>query len=385
MTKFKNKKFISELSRFIHMEINPLIGQKNFVHEAWMKCADYGLLAINIPEKYGGLGFSLEEQAAVLLTLGYVCQDSGFVFALNNHLWPFQSVLLKYASESIKDQYLPQLINGSKIGCFALTESNAGSDYASMESELSFDSGNYLISVCKDFISNAPIADLFLTICKNKNSKGKQYSAVLLDKCQHSIHIHKPIGKMGLHSCPMGGISASQCRIAQVYILGDSFMGGNQIINYALEMERLFEFISHIGAMRRVAELCLGYTNGRKQYGVKLSEYQAVSHKIADMFLYIEIAERLMSNIIQSKEIGENVYYAISIFKLFVSEKYVEVCRNAMQILGAYGYSNESSIGDELNNALASTIYSGSSEIQRNIIYTLANNKWKLSKSETFI
>lgn len=381
MLQVKNKRIISELSDFISAEINPLIGHENFIYDAWMKCADYGLFAINIPEKYGGLNFSLEEQAAIVQTLGFVCEDSGFVFMLNNHLWPFQSVLLRYASEEIKKEYLPQLAEGKKIGCFAITESNAGSDYSAMESRLFFDNDGYSISVYKDFISNAPIADLFLTICKNGNAKGNQYSALLLDKHKHTIHIHKPIEKFGLKSCLMGGISVPKHQISTKYILGDSFMSGHQIINYALEMERLFEFISHIGAMRRISEICLKYTNHRKQYGLKLCSYQAVSHKIADMFQYIEIAERLLSSIIESKANGENVFYSISVFKLFVSEKYVEVCRNAMQILGAYGYSDESAIGDELKSALASTIYSGSSEIHRNIIFNLANNKWKLERN----
>lgn len=141
----------------------------------------------------------------------------------------------------------------------------------------------------------------------------------------------------------------------------------------ALEWERCYEFASHIGTMQRIMEICIKHMQERKQFGKPLAEYQAITHKVSDMKVSIEMARRMMYDIAIRKDLKKSAYLEASIFKLYTSEAYVKACRDAMQIFGAYGYTKEYGIERELRDALACSIYSGTNEIQRNTIYTLAS------------
>jgi alkylation response protein AidB-like acyl-CoA dehydrogenase len=177
---------------------------------------------------------------------------------------------------------------------------------------------------------------------------------------------------LGLNSCPLSEVTLTDCFIPEENVLGtpDS---GKMIFISALEWERIYEFAPHIGAMHRVIDSCMKYVNERKQFGQNIGEFQAVSHKIANMKIHFELSRNMLYKIAWMKDQGKNAFTDASIFKVFVSESYIQACRDALQIFGAYGYTKEYDIERELRDALACSIYSGTNEIQRNTIYRMMN------------
>ena len=293
------------------------------------------------------------------------------IFAINNHIWVGTNLICQFGNQSIKDLYLNKMTCGEMIGAMAITEANAGSDAFAMSTKFVEMEDGYVINGRKLFVSNGPIADLFIVFAKRENDSTNNLTAFVIDKNFVGVTVGKDIKKMGLESCPMSEIVLDKCFIPKTNVLG-KLDNGNIILSYALEVERCFEFAPHVGAMQRVMEQCIDYAETRKQFGKRLGEYQGVSYKIANMRVNIELSKLLLYKIAWMKDKGMNTYLESSIFKLFVSEKYIQTCEDALQIFGAYGYSKEYGIEQELRDALACSIYSGTNEIQRNTIYSLA-------------
>ena len=356
-----------QVEDFAKAELNN--DSEDFNLELWKKCADFGILGICMEEKYGGLGESYLTAAMVMKALGYACNNSGFVFAISNHLWVCANLIQLFGNERQKERYIPPLINGSSIGGFALTESDSGSDALSMKTYAEKVEGGYVINGSKMFISNGPIADLFVVIVRTgKRKQINGYTAFIIPSNTQGFKVGKTIEKMGLKACPMSELTFDNCFVPDENILGNPGVGS---INSAMEWERCFEFASHIGAMRRMMEESIAYAESRIQFDQKISVNQSVSNKIADMRVSIEMSENLLYKIATMKDLKKNAFLEASILKLYVSENYVKTCMNAVQIMGAYGYTKEYMAERELRDAIGSTIYSGTSEIQRKIIYQL--------------
>lgn len=342
-----------------------------FSRELWQKCVDFGLIGMNVPEEFGGMGLDYQTSAILLQALGYGCEDSGFVFAITNHLWVCQNLVNEMGDQVLKDKYLRCMVEGDYIGCFAITEVESGSDVFQMQTKATRNCNEYILNGNKMFISNAPIADVFIVVAKTENEQGNQtLTAFFIEKDFPGVSIGKKISKMGLEACPMAELRLNNCRVPIENIVYKEHKG-MKVANYALQMERVFEFASHIGAMERQMEKCIKYANERKQFGKSIKEYQSISNKIVDMKVKVELAQLLLLKIAWKADNKKNIFLDSSIFKLFVSESYVAACLDAIQIHGAYGYSKEYGLESELRDSIASTIYSGTSETQRNIIFSL--------------
>ena len=153
-------------------------------------------------------------------------------------------------------------------------------------------------------------------------------------------------------------------------MLGNNY-DGYQIMLSALSIERFYEFVPIVGIMKRIMQKCINYSQERKQFGKSISSNQAISFKISNMAMVIELAEQYIKKISNKLDNNENIFLEASVFKLFVSENYVKLCKDAIQIFGGYGYSKEYGLERELRDSIASTIYSGTSEIQRQTIFDL--------------
>ena len=358
--------------QYIRENVNSILTYEHFTKAVWDKCAKGGLLAYNLNMEYGQVNFDIMTQMILTEAIGYACEDSGLVFAINNHLWACQAVIQKFGSKKIKNSLLSDMGNGNLIGCYAVTESGAGSDNNSMKTTFSVNEDSYIIKGSKTFISNAPIADVFVVIAKDLNKKSiDKYSAFVVKHDYKGVLIRNEISKMGLKGCPMSEIIFKDCKVPKDNLLG-GLNNGVHIMNTAMEFERFFEFVSHIGAMRRLLKKCLDYVKIREQSDAKIENFQSVSNRIANIRMNIELAMNMAVNICNLMMNNKSVYLETAIFKLFVSEKYIEACRDAMQIHGAYGYSKESGFERELRDALGSSIYAGTNEIQQNIIYRMA-------------
>ena len=367
----EQKEYISEVRKFSVENLNGNDEKDFFSESMWKLTSDFGILGITIGEEYGGMDESYLTAALMIEELGYSCNNNGFVFVINHHIWVSQNLIYLYGSDFLKEKYLPELVTGEKIGAFALTECDSGSDACSMKMTAKKVQGGYVLNGSKMFISNGTIADIFVLFALDEANPEKVISFVV-EKEFAGLKIGKKIETLGLNSCPLSEVTLTDCFIPEENVLGtpDS---GKMIFISALEWERIYEFAPHIGAMHRVIDSCMKYVNERKQFGQNIGEFQAVSHKIANMKIHFELSRNMLYKIAWMKDQGKNAFTDASIFKVFVSESYIQACRDALQIFGAYGYTKEYDIERELRDALACSIYSGTNEIQRNTIYRMMN------------
>lgn len=365
----EQKQYQSEITNFCKQTLNDETKLDCFSRDLWKEVSDFGLMGITISEEMGGLGESYLTAAMAMEALGYGCINNGFIFVLTNHIWVGLNVISLYGTEEQKIKYLPSMILGEKIGAFALTEADAGSDAMALATFAKETNNGYILNGSKMFISNGPIADIFIVIALTKQSP-KEFTAFIIEKGFAGVKIGKEISKMGLDACPISEVVFEHCFVPSENVLGE-VGSGNIIMNEVITWERCYEFAPHVGAMQRVMEQCFAYVNERKQSGKFIKEFQAVSHKIANMQMAVELSRNMLYKVTWLKDQGKRAYQEAAILKLFISENYIKICQDAMQILGAYGYTKEYGIERELRDAMACSIYSGTSEIQRNTIFQL--------------
>ena len=370
----EQKQLRREIISFAKEKLNDEKYLEVYSPEMFQAVADFGLLGITVGEEYGGLAESYLTAAVAFEALGYACENNGFVFTVNNHIWVCQNLIYLYGSEELKKKYMEDMVAGKKIGAIAITEADSGSDALSMRTTAKEEGDHYILNGRKMFISNGPIADVFVVYAVTESEPYKKYTAFVVDKTCEGLKVGKDIEKMGLGACPTSELVFDNCKVPKGNILG-AYNNASIIMTQALEWERLYEFVPHIGAMQRVMERCIEQVKMRKQFGKSIGENQAVSHKIADMKSSIEMAKLMMYKIAWMKDMKKSAFLETSIFKLFVSEAYIRTCREAVQIFGAYGYCTEYKLERELRDALACSIYSGTNEMQRNTIYGIASNQ----------
>lgn len=344
---------------------------REFNQDGWDKCAEFGVQGLSMPEEYGGLGMDIMTCVATMEGLGYGCRDSGLLFAINSHIWTCESPILKFGSEYQKGKYLPGLCNGTLKGGHAMTEPDSGSDAFSMKCNAVKKGDRYIINGAKMFITNAPIADLLLVFAVTDATKGfAGISAFIVEKGFPGFSVGKPLDMMGLKTSPIGEVVLMDCEVPEENRLGKEGAGA-AIFNSEMEWERSCLFATHVGAMAKDLEECIRYVTERHQFEKPIGKNQAISHKIAEMQVRLELSKLVLYKVAWLKSQGKRAPIESAIAKLFVSESYVENCMEALQIHGAYGYSAEMDFEKNLRDSIAGKIYSGTSEIQKNIIATL--------------
>lgn len=365
----EQKEYRKEIINFARENLNDEEFLEQYNPEMWKKVSDFGLLGLTIGEEYGGLGESYQTAAYVYESLGYACKNNGFIFVINNHVWVSQNVIYLYGSRELKDKYIPNMITGEHIGAIAITEVNSGSDAFSMVTTAKEEGDYYILNGGKMFISNGPIADIFVVFAVTQENP-KKITAFVVERAFEGVKTGPDIEKMGLHACPTSELILDNVKVPKENILG-RIGGGANILTRAIEWERCYEFAPHVGVMQRIMEECIKQVKMRTQFGKPIGEYQAVSHKIAEMKIAIEMSKLMLYKIAWLKDKKRTAYTEVSVFKTYVSENYIKTCRDALQIFGAYGYTKEYGIERELRDALACSIYSGTNEMQKNTIYEM--------------
>jgi alkylation response protein AidB-like acyl-CoA dehydrogenase len=220
----------------------------------------------------------------------------------------------------------------------------------------------------KTFSSNAPNADVTIVFANLDFSKGGNgVTAFLVDKDTPGFTVGRKLHKMGLRTSPMAEISLQDCEIPVSNLLGKEF-GGQAVFTSSMEWERICILASHLGAMQRIMETCVKYAKERKQFGEAIGKFPAISNMIADMDVRIETGRLALYKAAWLKSQGRHPLREASIAKLYVAEACVQSCLEAIQIHGGYGYTTEYHLERELRDAIAGTIYSGTSQVHRVII-----------------
>ena len=339
-----------------------------FFWDGWHKCAEFGIQGMPIPDEYGGLELDITTCLVAMQTLGRTCRDSGFLFALNSHMWTCEIPLLDFGTKEQKEKYLPRMVEGKIVGGHAMTEPGSGSDAYSMRTTAKKTDSGYVLNGSKVFISNAPIADVLLIFATTDRKLGwAGITGFLVEKDNPGLQIGKPLKKIGLKTSPTGGLALEDCEVPDDAILGKVGQG-SAIFNSEMEWERSCLFACHLGAMQRQLDECVEYVKDREQFGQSIGSFQAVSHKVADMRVRIELGELLLHKVAWLKSKGKRAPLEAAMAKLVVSESYMASSIDALHLRGGYGYMSEYEADRDLLDAAGGKIYSGTSEIQRNII-----------------
>ncbi len=329
-----------------------------------------GLFGLTIPEEYGGLGLTTEEECLVVIELGHTSPAFRSVFGTNNGIGSQGLVMDGTALQ--KQHYLPKLADGSIIGSFALTEPDSGSDSASLQTKAVLEGDFYSLTGTKRYITNAPSAHLFTVFARtDPNEKGSRgISAFLVDAKSPGITLSGAYKKMGQHGAHVCDVILEGCKVPKENIIGGE-NGLNQGFITAmktLDRGRIHISALAVGCAKRLIKLSLDYAITRRQFGRPITDFQLVQAMLADSQAECFAAESMVLEAARRRDDGEDVNMLASSCKLFSSEMVGRVADRAVQIHGGAGYIEEYAVARFYRDVRLFRIYEGTSEIQKTII-----------------
>lgn len=362
-----------EIVRFARESLNADVIERDrnqvFSRDLWQACARMGLTGLPVSAAHGGTGLDALSTALALEALGYGCHDSGLVFSVCAHVLSCVVPLEKFGNDAQKQKYLTGLCDGTLIGVHAMSEPGSGSDAFALRTRAERCDDEFVISGTKTFVSNGPVADVVIVFALTDAAKGFHggVTAFLVERGMPGVSASRKIEKMGLRTSPFCELSFDSVRVGSAAVLG-GVGGGARVFTHAMDWERVCLFASHLGTMERLLEQAITYARTRTQFGQPIGKNQAIAHKIADAKVQLEAARLLTYRSATRLENSRTASLDAAMTKLCVSEALVRSALDAVQIFGGYGYSTEYEVERALRDAIGSTIYSGTSEMQRNII-----------------
>jgi alkylation response protein AidB-like acyl-CoA dehydrogenase len=371
----QQRELLDAVGRFAREQLNYDVIENDrngvFNHEAWKKCGEFGIQGLLTPTEYGGLGQDPLTTVAALERLGYACKDNGLLFSINAHMWTAVIPVVFNGTEAQKRKYLPGLCNGSLIGGNAMSEPNSGSDAFALATTATKQGDKYILNGSKIFCTNGPVADVLVVFANVDKSRGPDgITAFLVDKGTPGFDPSHKVEKMGVRTSPMAEVFFENCEVPAENLLGKEG-GGAFLFTRSMTWERGCILASAVGSMQRLLETCIRYANQRKQGGHSIGKFQLVATKIVDMKLRVESARHMLYHYGWLAGRRKAVYLEAALTKLHLADSWVKCAEDAIQIHGGYGYMTEYEVERELRDAIGAKLYSGTSEIQRNIIASL--------------
>lgn len=345
--------------------------EASFPEDLWAECGKMNLFSVPFAENHGGCGSDYLTTVLCVEALSYACRDSGLVHSILTQVM-CGIVLDIYGSKEQKQKYLPRICTGASIAAQAATEADAGSDVFSMRTNAVKKGDSYVLNGTKMYISNGPIADVILVLAlTNPKRKGfASHSMFLVEKGNQGFSTGNAMMKMGLRTLQNSDMSFTDCAVPLNNLVGKEGQG-SFIFNEIMEFERIIFAACHVGVMKRIIEDCTEHAKEREQFGQNIGKFQLVANKIARMKMKVELARLMVLKAAHLKDNKGHATMEASTLKVFASESLKETCLDAIQIHGAYGYMSESEIERELRDSIASTIYSGTVEVNTMIIAKL--------------
>ena len=359
--------------RFAREQLNTGLIERDhagtFSRELWRRCGAMGLLGLPVPESEGGSGADPLTCAIALEALGYACRDGGLVFSICAHVLACVTPVWKHGSETQRARLLRGMCDGTLVGAHAITEPDSGSDTFSMRLRAERDGDGWRLNGAKTFISNGPVADVVVVFAITDAVKRFHggVTAFLVERGTPGFNAGQSFDKMGLRTSPVGELTFDDARLSDDAVLG-TVGGGAAVFATAMDWERALLVAAHVGTIERLMETTIAYARGRSQFGQTIGKFQAVAHKIADMKVQLEAARLLVYRTATRLGSSRGIALDTSITKLFVSETLLRTALDAVQLHGGYGFMKEYEVERALRDAIGATIYSGTSEMQRNII-----------------
>lgn len=342
----------------------------DFDPEMWRRCADFGILESNVPVEYGGQGRDLVTSIAIMEALGYGCDDNGLTLALNGQMWAVQEPIQQFGTDEQKKRYLPLLTSGG-CGAHAMSEPGSGSDTFALQTTAERTEGGYVLNGTKVYIGLGPVCDVALVFASTDPSVGRWgVTAFLVDADSPGFIKGSNRPTMGLRTGPFGDLTFEDCFVPESARLGPEGAGAS-IFTKSMDWERSFIFASHVGSMARQLDDAVEYARTRHQFGEPIGKFQSVSNRIADMRLRLETSRLLLYKAAWLIDQAESAQMTSALANLHVAESFVASSTDAVRIHGAKGYVSEYGVERDLRDALGGVIYSGTSDVQRQVIARL--------------
>ncbi len=353
---------------FARAFLAPRERERPLSRDEWRKCGDFGLLGLCVPEEHGGLGLDTLTTARVIEALGRGCPDMGPLFAISAHLFAAVMPIAEYGTEDLKRSILPNLCSGLAIASNAITEGNAGSDVFSLSTRAASDGDSYVLEGTKSYATNGPDADFFVVYATTNPAHGYLgITGFLVERETPGLRVGRPLSTMGLKAAPACAVYMEGARVPATRRIGPEG-GGGGAFQASMQWERSCLFAAYIGMMERQLEQCIAYASQRRQFGRAIGKNQAVSHRIVDMKLRLEAARGALYRACWLRDRGQPATAEVSMAKLLISEAARQSSLDAIQIHGSSGFASELGMEQALRDSVPSTIFSGTSEMQRDII-----------------
>ncbi|MGB8522680.1 MAG: acyl-CoA dehydrogenase [Candidatus Acidiferrales bacterium] len=337
-----------------------------FPRDTFEKAAELGLTGVAVPENYGGAGMDHVSYAIVIEEISRVCASTGTILSVQNSL--YCDPILRFGTEEQKQKFLVPYARGEKIGCYALTEPQAGSNAAALRTKAERNGDAYVINGTKAWITNGGAADAALVYVNTQPEKGeKGITALIVEKGTRGFAVGKEEKKLGVHATACTELSFADCEVPVGNRIGNEGEGYKVALS-TLDGGRIGIAAQATGIAQGAFEAALSYAQQRQAFGHPIADFQAIQFMLADMATELDAARLLARRAAWKQDSGARFTMEASIAKLFASEMSTRVTHKAIQIHGGYGYSREYPVERNYRDARITEIYEGTSEIQRLVI-----------------
>ncbi len=369
----EQKSIQDTVRKFARAELDPVAasldrdGDRSVFLGNLKKLAALGLMGLTVSEEYGGVGAGTVAFSVALTEIARACASTAVTVSVNNLVC---EVIEAVGSEEQKKSYIPKICSGEyAAGSFALTEAGAGSDPAAMSTSARLDGNEWVLNGSKMFITSAPYAGGFVVwaVTDKAAAKGRGISCFLVDGGTKGLIIGKAEEKMGQHASATHEVIFQDCRVPKDALMG-KLNGGLKVATGELAGGRIGIGSLALGLGLAAMDYATRYANQRTQFNKKITEFEAIQWMIADSYTELEAARLLLMKAAARKDAGKPFAKEASMAKLFAAEAANRACYAAIQMLGGYGYSREFPLERYARDARVTSIYEGTSEIQRMII-----------------
>jgi len=355
---------------FVHAEVRPLARELDetgrFPLATFRKAAELGLTGVAFPEQYGGAGFDHVSYAIVIEEVSRACASTGVILSVQNSL--YCDPIYRFGTEEQKKRLLVPFIRGEKIGCYALTEPQAGSNAAALATRAARQGDRYIVNGTKAWVTNGGAADAAIVYVNTDPAKGeKGITALAVERGTPGFKAGKEEKKLGINATACVELSFADCPVPVENRIGNEGEG-YKIALSTLDGGRIGIASQAVGIAQGAFDEALKYAQQRVAFGQPIANFQAIQFMLADMATEIDAARLLARKAAWKQDTGSRFSMEASIAKLFASEMATRVTHKAMQIHGGYGYSREYPVERMYRDARITEIYEGTSEIQRLVI-----------------
>jgi butyryl-CoA dehydrogenase len=355
---------------FAESEVRPLAKELDetghFPRELFKKSAELGLTGVAFPESEGGAGFDHIAYSIVIEEISRCCASTGVILSVQNSL--FCDPIHRFGTDEQKKKFLVPFTRGEKIGCYALTEPQAGSNAAALQTKAVKRGDQYIINGTKAWITNGGVADAAIVYANTDPSKGeKGITAIVVEKGTPGFKVGKEEKKLGINATACSELVFTDCAVPESNRIGNEGEGYKVALS-TLDGGRIGIAAQATGIAQGAFEAALNWSRERMAFGHPIAQFQAIQFMLADMATEIDAARLLVRKAAWKQDSGGRFSLEAATAKLFASEMATRVAHKAIQIHGGYGYSREYPVERAYRDARITEIYEGTSEIQRLVI-----------------